>query len=112
MIADAKETLKAKALPLALWSQAVQHAVWIKNHVPSQSLNQETTPYQKYLGKIPNLATLHLFGCKAYGHIPKVDQTKFGECTIECVCTSVLQRKKEHTCSIIEISDSSLNPAM
>ena len=31
MLADAKEVLQAKALPLALWSQAVHHAVWIKN---------------------------------------------------------------------------------
>src|SRR5258707_198000 len=31
MIADAKEALNAKALPLALWSQVVHHAVWIKN---------------------------------------------------------------------------------
>src|SRR5258708_6533379 len=96
MIADAKETLKAKALPLALWSQAVRHAVWIKNRVPSQSLNRETTPYQKYLGKIPNLAALHLFGCKAYAHIPKVDQTKFGEHTIECMHIGFAEEKRAY----------------
>ncbi len=39
MIADTKEVLQAKSLPLSLWPQAIQHAVWIKNHIPSQSLN-------------------------------------------------------------------------
>src|SRR5258708_27644222 len=108
MIVDAKETLKAKALPSALWSQAIWHVVWIKNCVPSQSLNLETTPYQEYFSKKPNLATLHLFGCKAYAHTPKVNQTKFGECTIECVHIGFAQEKKEYLlynrerCQLIE----------
>ena len=96
MIADAKEALNAKALPLALWSQAVHHAVWIKNYIPSCSLNQKTTPYQEYLGERPNLVTLHLFGCKAYAHVPKVDQTKFGEHTVECVHVGFAEKKKAY----------------
>src|SRR5260370_36548025 len=40
MIADTKEVLQAKSLPLSLWPQAIQHAVWIKNHIPSRSLNR------------------------------------------------------------------------
>ncbi len=42
----------------------------------------------------PNLATLHLFGCKAYMHTPKVSQTKFGEWTTECVHVSFMEDKK------------------
>jgi len=44
MMADMKEVLKSKSLPLSLWSQAVWHAMWIKNCIPSWSLNQETKP--------------------------------------------------------------------
>ena len=69
------------------------------------------TLYQEYFGKKPNLVTLHLFGCKAYVHTPKVDQTKFGECTIECVHIRFAQEKKayllynrEH-CQLIESCD-------
>jgi len=68
MMADAKEVLKAKSLPLNLWSQAVRHAVWIKNRIPSHSLNSKITPYQSFHGKKPTLSTLRLFGCKAYAH--------------------------------------------
>ena len=39
MFADAKETLKAKSLPPNLWPQAIWHAVWIKNHIITSSLN-------------------------------------------------------------------------
>ena len=35
MMADAKEVLQAKSLPLNLWSHAVRHAAWIKNRIPS-----------------------------------------------------------------------------
>ncbi len=85
MIANAHKDLRAKALPPALWSQAIQHAVWIRNHTLTWSLNSKITPYQSYFGKIPSLATLHLFGCKAYAHVPKTNQTKLGECSIECI---------------------------
>ena len=96
MIADAREVLKAKALPPALWSQAVQHVVWIKNHTLTQSLNSKITPYQSYFGKAPSLVTLCLFGCKAYAHIPKVDQTKLGECSIECVHIGFAEEKRAY----------------
>src|SRR5258708_9977315 len=96
MIADAQEVLKAKALPPALWSQAVRHAVWIKNRTLTQSLNSKITPYQSYFGKAPSLATLHLFGCKAYAHIPKVDQTKLGEHSIECVHIGFAEEKRAY----------------
>ena len=35
MMADAKEVLEYKSLPLSLWSQAIRHAVWIKDCIPS-----------------------------------------------------------------------------
>src|SRR5260370_6143121 len=51
MIADAREVLQAKSLPVSLWSQAVHHVAWIKNHTLTHSLNSKTTPYQVYFGR-------------------------------------------------------------
>src|SRR5258705_12250286 len=96
MIANMKEVLQAKSLPSSLWSQAVHHAAWIKNRIFTHSLNTDTTPYQAYSGKKPSLAMLRLFGCKAYAHTPKVDQTKFGECTIKCVHIGFAEEKKAY----------------
>ena len=54
------------------------------------------TPYQSYFGKLSSLATLCLFGCKAYAHILKIDQTKLGECSIECVHTGFADEKRAY----------------
>src|SRR5258708_8041467 len=85
MITDAKEVLQNKSLPPSLWSHAIRHAAWIKNRVFTHSLNSDITPYQAYFQRKPSLATLQLFGCKAYAHIAKVDQSKVMERTIECI---------------------------
>src|SRR5260370_41216173 len=69
MIADAKEVLKFKSLPLSLWSHAIHHAAWIKNHTFIQSIDSKITLYQAYFGKHQSLYTLCLFGCKAYAHM-------------------------------------------
>src|SRR5258707_1224048 len=96
MIADTKEVLQHKSLPASLWSHAICHVAWIKNQVFTLSLNPYITPYQAYFKKKPSLATLQLFGCKAYAHTPKIDQTKFGECTIECVHIGFAEEKKAY----------------
>jgi len=80
-----KEVLKEKALPMALWSLTVTHTVWIKNHVFTHSLEPSNSPFHVYFGKKPNLSSVHLFGCKAYLHVPKINQSKLSEHSIECV---------------------------
>ena len=96
MIADAKVVLQSKSLPTSLWSQAIHHATWIKNHTPNHSLDSKITLYQAYYGKWPSLATLCLFGCKAYAHTQKVNQSKFMECTTECIHIGFAEEKKAY----------------
>src|SRR5258708_29016251 len=83
-------------LDTKLISHLHRHAAWIKNRIFTCSLNTDTTPYQAYFGKKPSLAMLQLFGCKAYAHTPKVDQTKFGERTIECIHIGFAEEKKAY----------------
>src|SRR5260370_41536501 len=96
MIADAREVLQAKSLPTSLWSQAICHAAWIKNCTLTCSLKSKITPYQVYFGKPPSLAMLHLFGCKAFAHIQRVDQTKFGECVAHCIHIGFAKEKRAY----------------
>src|SRR5258708_16289692 len=93
MITDAHEVLKERSLPPALWLQAVHHAVWIKNHTPTRSLNSTTTPYQLYFGKKPSLSSLCLFGCKAYTHVPKVHQTNWANALLSVSILGVDNKK-------------------
>src|SRR5260370_40809689 len=46
------------------------------------------------LVKKPSLKSLCLFGCKAYAHTLKINQSKFGEHTTECVHVGFAEEKK------------------
>src|SRR5260370_15436462 len=96
MITNVKEVLQNKSLPASLWSQAVHHAAWIKNHTFTHSLHSKITPYQAYFGKTPSLAMLHLFSCKAFTHIQRVNQTKFGECAACCIHVNFAEEKRAY----------------
>ena len=92
MLSDTKEILQEKSLPLA-----VSHAVWVKNHVFTCALHSSITPYQAYFGRKPDLSQLCLFSCKAYMHVPKINQSKHGECSIECVHVGFAPKKSGYT---------------
>ena len=55
------------------------------------------TPYQAYSGKKPDLSSLQLFGCKAYMHIPKINQSKHSEHSMECVHVGFAPKKSGYT---------------
>src|SRR5260370_30501357 len=56
----------------------------------------QTSHYQAYFGRKPSLATLQLFGCKAYAHTLKIDQLKFTEHTIECIHVGFAEEKRAY----------------
>lgn len=65
----ARSILYEAHLPHQLWDYAIEHAVWIKNRVPTAALPfeqiQERTPFEAYYSKTPSLKNLRVFGCKA-----------------------------------------------
>src|SRR5260370_4983269 len=54
---------------------------------------------------------LCLFSCKAFTHIQRVNQTKFGECAACCIHIGFAEKKKL-TCSIAKSVGSCLNHRM
>lgn len=48
--------LYGRDVPLFLWAEAVQHANYIKNRMPSKSV--ETTPHEEWFGTKPDIAHL------------------------------------------------------
>ncbi|KAI1000860.1 hypothetical protein K3495_g7339 [Podosphaera aphanis] len=65
----ARSILYEARLPHQLWDYAIEHAVWIKNRVPTAALPfgqfQKKTPFEAYHGKLPSLKNLKVFGSKA-----------------------------------------------
>jgi hypothetical protein len=57
-------------LPLALWSQAINTAVYIKIRIPHKAI-KESTPYEVIYGNIPLIRHLQPFRRKCFVHIPE-----------------------------------------
>jgi hypothetical protein len=51
-------------LPLSFWGYVLETAAFTLNRGPSKSF--ETTPYELWNGKKPNLSFLKIWGCDVY----------------------------------------------
>lgn len=65
--------LASSGLHKQFWGEAVTTANHIINRLPTK--NVDSTPYELWHGKQPNLNYFHVFGAPVYAHIPK-DQRK------------------------------------
>lgn len=66
---SARTMIHAKKLPLTLWAEAVNYAIYVLNR--NVWKNGQVTPYELWVGKAPDLRHLRIFGSEAYMHVPK-----------------------------------------
>ncbi|KAG6517564.1 hypothetical protein ZIOFF_020960 [Zingiber officinale] len=64
-------------MPARFWGEAVRHAVYLLNRLPTKALG-DRTPFEAWMGRKPHLAHLRVFGCIAYvknttPHLKKLD---------------------------------------
>ncbi|KAG6536147.1 hypothetical protein ZIOFF_001191 [Zingiber officinale] len=64
-------------MPTRFWGEAVRHAVYLLNRLPTKALG-DRTPFEAWMGRKPHLAHLRVFGCVAYvknttPHLKKLD---------------------------------------
>ncbi|KAG6511581.1 hypothetical protein ZIOFF_029654 [Zingiber officinale] len=69
--------LKGTHMPARFWGEAVRHAVYLLNCLPTKALG-ERTPFEAWMGRKPHLAHLRVFGYVAYvknttPHLKKLD---------------------------------------
>ncbi|GJU20488.1 zinc finger, CCHC-type containing protein [Tanacetum coccineum] len=76
--------MKATEMPQDFWAEAVRHAIYILNSVPTKAL-EDITPYEAIKGKKPNLKDLRVFGCIAYAKVPSQHLTKLDDRSIRMV---------------------------
>ncbi|GKB03633.1 zinc finger, CCHC-type containing protein [Tanacetum coccineum] len=67
--------MKATNMPQNFWAEAVRHAIYILNSVPTKAL-EDITPYEAIKQRKPNLENLRIFGCIAYAKVPSQHLTK------------------------------------
>ena len=76
LIEKAKAMIVHAGLPKFFWAEAVNTAVYLTNRIPTQALDGDITPFEKWYSRKPDLANLKVFGCVAYTHVPKQFRTK------------------------------------
>lgn len=74
----AMSCLKEMKLPSLLWGEAVRHAVYLLNRLPTRALSG-ITPYEAWSDKKPHIGHIRVFGCIAYMKIPSQKTTKLDD---------------------------------
>lgn len=69
---SARAMLYAKNMPMDLWAEAVNTAVYLIN----RRVKNEVSPYETWTGKKPCLSHIRTFGSPAYMHVPKEKRNK------------------------------------
>jgi transposase InsO family protein len=54
-------------LPLSLWAEAVDYAIYTKNRSPTAAIKGKT-PYEAFWGEKPDISNLRVFGSQCYVH--------------------------------------------
>ena len=54
-------------LPLSLWAEAVEYAIYMKNRSPTAVIKNKT-PYEAFWGEKPDISNLRVFGSQCYVH--------------------------------------------
>ena len=79
----ARSMLKGKDLLNGFWVEALNTAVYLKNRIPTRSLEFKT-PVEALYGFKPADKHLRVFGSKSFSHIPKEYRRKLDSEAIRC----------------------------
>jgi hypothetical protein len=62
--------LHDQGLPMHLWAEACNTAVYVQNHCPHRVLGM-STPEEDFTGKKPDVSHFKIFGSSVYVHVTK-----------------------------------------
>nr|GFB49575.1 zinc finger, CCHC-type [Tanacetum cinerariifolium] len=93
VLSTTRSMMKAMKLPLTFWAEAVRHAIYILNRVPTRAL-EDKTPYKALYNRKPNLENLRIFGCTAYAKITTSHLKKLDDRSIPLIYLGVEEGSK------------------
>ena len=73
---SARAMIAHAGLPNNYWAEAIATAAYIRNRTPTTAFENDTTPYERWYGKKPDVTNLRVFGCIAYAHVPDAQRRK------------------------------------
>ncbi|UYV67550.1 hypothetical protein LAZ67_5001174 [Cordylochernes scorpioides] len=83
IVESARCLLHGRKMPLELWAEAVNTAVYLLNRCTTKVLGN-STPYEIWYKRKPSILHLKTFGCNAYVHIPKDNRKKLDKKKESC----------------------------
>jgi hypothetical protein len=85
-IEEGGQTLLADSgLSMSFWGWAVLTSQYLRNRLPTSTLAANTTPFQVFTIKKPDLSHLRVWGCQCFPAIPPELQTKAGPRRYEAI---------------------------
>nr|GEV96582.1 zinc finger, CCHC-type [Tanacetum cinerariifolium] len=93
VLSTTRSMMKSMKLPLTFWAEAVRHAIYILNRVPTRAL-EDKTPYEALYNRKSNLENLRIFGCTAYAKITTPHLKKLDDKSIPLIYLGVEEGSK------------------
>ena len=75
IVGAARVMLHDQGLPIHMWAEACNTAVYVQNRCPHRILGM-STPKEGFSGKKPDISHLRIFGSLAYIHVTKDPRKK------------------------------------
>ncbi|MFS7985345.1 putative RNA-directed DNA polymerase [Helianthus anomalus] len=95
MLSTTRSMLKAMNMPQNFWGEAIRHAIYVLNRVPTKALVNKT-PYEALKGRKPNLEHLKVFGCTAYAKVLPLQQKKLDDRSAPMVYLGIEEGSKAY----------------
>lgn len=90
----ARSQMHFRKVPAELWGESVMCATYVLNR--SASSTHDTTPYEAWYGRKPNLSHLRVFGSQAFVHIPDAIRHKLEAKAAECIMVGYSEKSKAY----------------
>ena len=83
---DGLQTLLADSgLPTSFWGDAVLTVQYLRNRLPTSALPADTTPFEAFYKKKPDISHLRVWGCQCFAIIAPELRSKGGPRRLECI---------------------------
>ena len=76
LMESAQSMIAHAGLPNGYWAETVATAAYVRNRTPATTIKEDTTPYEWWYERKPNINHLKVFGCMAYTHVLDAQRQK------------------------------------
>jgi hypothetical protein len=102
IVGSVRAMLHDQGLPLFLWDEDCNIAVYLQNMSPHRVLGDKT-PEEDFSGKKPNVGHFRIFGCLTFSHVPSEKRTKLEPTTEKGIFVGYNETSKAYHIYILSL---------